>query len=126
MHTVAETRFRAMGSDAHLIVVGGRTDLIDVAQRRITVLEQRWSRFIDTSEVCELNRRAGDEVAVSAETVLLVERAIEAWRLTGGGFDPTLLGAVIRAGYDTTFERLGDRRTVIVGPSPGITPGGSA
>ena len=35
-------------------------------------------------------------VAVSSETLLLVERAIDAWRLTGGSFDPTVLGAVIR------------------------------
>lgn len=106
MTVVAERRFRAMGSDAHLIVVGGPSGSIDDAERRIAALEQRWSRFIDTSEVSELNRRAGEEVAVSGDTALLVERAIEAWRLTGGGFDPTLLGAVIRAGYDVSFDDI--------------------
>jgi thiamine biosynthesis lipoprotein len=50
---------------------------------------------------------------VSNETVVLVERAIEAWRLTGGAFDPTVLGDVIRAGYDRTFEELG--------PAPGTS-----
>lgn len=111
MLTAAESRFRAMGSDVHLIVVGGRQGLIDDAQRRIVDLEQRWSRFIDSSEVCELNRRAGGEVIVSSETALLVVRAIEAWRLTGGGFDPTLLGAVVRAGYDVSFEQIDTDRS---------------
>jgi thiamine biosynthesis lipoprotein len=101
-----ERRFRAMGSDVHLIVVGGANDLIDEAQRRIDQLEQRWSRFIEGSEICELNRRAGNDVVVSCETALLVERAIEAWRLTGGGFDPTVLGAMVRAGYDRRFEEM--------------------
>jgi thiamine biosynthesis lipoprotein len=43
---------------------------------------------------------------VSADTALLVERSIEAWRLTGGGFDPTVLGAMLRAGYDVSFEQI--------------------
>src|SRR5205085_3364897 len=41
------------------------------------------------------------------ETLELVERAVDAWRLSGGGFDPTVLGAVIRAGYDRSFDQLG-------------------
>lgn len=135
MSAFAERRFRTMGSDTHLVVVGGDVDrLLDDAQRRIVQLEQRWSRFIDTSEVCELNRRAGDAVIVSADTALLVERAIEAWRLTGGGFDPTVLGAVLRAGYDTSFEtiaadRSGDSTagtsTLITGCTDIVIDGGS-
>jgi thiamine biosynthesis lipoprotein len=101
-----ERRFRAMGSDAHLIVVGGAEHLLDDACRRVDDLEQRWSRFIETSEVCELNRRAGHDLMVSAETAMLVERAIDAWRVTGGGFDPTVLGAVLRAGYDVSFDTM--------------------
>jgi len=106
MANVVERRFPAMGSDAHLVVVGGAPHLVDDAVRRIEQLEQRWSRFIDTSEISELNRRAGEAVTVSPETAMLVERAIEAWRLTGGGFDPTLLGAVLRAGYDVSFDEM--------------------
>jgi FAD:protein FMN transferase len=103
---VHETRVRAMGSDAHLMVVAPDAALLDGAVARIAELEQRWSRFIPTSEISELNRRAGHGVRVSADTVVLVRRAVEAWRLTGGGFDPTVLGAVIRAGYDRSFDQL--------------------
>jgi thiamine biosynthesis lipoprotein len=46
-------------------------------------------------------------VALSADSVRLVERALDAWRLTVGRFDPTVLGAVIRAGYDRSFDQLG-------------------
>jgi thiamine biosynthesis lipoprotein len=94
-----------MGSDAHLVVVGD-AELLTVARRRIEELESRWSRFRPDSEVCELNRRSGDPVEVGDDTRLLVQRAIDAWRLSGGAFDPTVLGAVIRAGYDRSFDTL--------------------
>jgi FAD:protein FMN transferase len=105
--TINNQRFRAMGSDAQVIVVGGRDGVLDTAIARIEQLEARWSRFRRDSEVCELNRHAGSPVAVSSDTMLLVRRAIEAWRITGSSFDPTVLGAVIEAGYDRSFELLG-------------------
>jgi FAD:protein FMN transferase len=96
-----------MGSVAHLIVVGGPPRLIDHAIRRVDDLERRWSRFLPDSEVSQLNRWAGIPVALSPDTITLVEHAMVAWRLSGGAFDPTVLGAVIRAGYDRSFEHLG-------------------
>jgi thiamine biosynthesis lipoprotein len=101
---VTMLRFRAMGSDAHVIVVGGPAGLARRARDRIDDLERRWSRFRSDSEVSALTGRAGSRVAVSAETRLLVERAVDAWRLTGGAFDPTVLGAVLRAGYTRSFD----------------------
>jgi thiamine biosynthesis lipoprotein len=121
MSTVNERRFRAMGSDAHLVVVGGSKDLLELAVRRIKMLEHRWSRFIDTSEICELNRRAGTALTVSADTVLLVRRAIEAWRLTGGAFDPTVLGSVLRAGYDVSFDKMTGNRKAVTSASTLVT-----
>jgi len=99
--------FRAMGSDAHVIVVGGPSGVAERGRRRIEALEGRWSRFLPDSEISELTRRAGEWVTLSTDSVLLVERALDAWRLTVGRFDPTVLGAVIRAGYDRSFDRLG-------------------
>jgi thiamine biosynthesis lipoprotein len=110
-------RFRAMGSDAHVILVGGRAGLVDDVRRRIVDLERRWSRFRPDSEVNALNARGGEAVEVSAETRLLVARAVEAWRITGGAFDPTVLGSLQRAGYSQSFE-LGPRR--VAGPGLAI------
>ncbi len=104
----ADLTFAAMGTDAHVVVVGGSAGLAERARRRIAELEQRWSRFLPHSEVSRLTRAAGAAVPVSAETRELVERAVAAWELTGGRFDPTVLGAVIRAGYDRPFDELRD------------------
>src|SRR4051812_7308322 len=112
-----DMRFRAMGSDAHVIVVGGPAGLLEVAQSRIAELEARWSRFVDHSEVCELRRNAGTWVPVSDDTVQLVEFAIEGWRVSGGGFDPLVLDDVERAGYDRTFTDLSNHSSIAV-PAP--------
>jgi thiamine biosynthesis lipoprotein len=103
----AERQLKVMGSDAHLIVVGGPSGLVDEMVARIEQLEQRWSRFIPDSEVNALNGAAGEFVSVSADTVELVTRAQQAWQLSGGAFDPTVLGPLIRAGYDRSFDALG-------------------
>jgi thiamine biosynthesis lipoprotein len=97
-----------MGSDAHVIVVAddGEAARLDAAVARIVQLELRWSRFLPHSEVSRLNAHAGSAVSVSPDTVLLVRRATEAWRLSGGACDPTVLDAVLRAGYDRSFEQL--------------------
>lgn len=120
-HGVVEDRFRAMGSDIHLVVVGGTADMLSQAWARIEVLEQRWSRFRPDSEICRLNAAAGESLVVTADTLLLVQRAIDAWRLTGGGFDPTLLDALVAAGYDRTFDELHDDGAVGAPPMPRLS-----
>jgi thiamine biosynthesis lipoprotein len=104
-----EVRFRAMGSECHLVVMGGDADALRRAHARVDELEARWSRFLPGSEVSLLNVAAGTPVEVSADTMMLVERAVEAWRFTGGTFDPTVLGPMLRAGYDRPFDDIGDR-----------------
>ena len=102
----AERRFRGWAATCDVVVVGPDR-LADSAVRRVADLERRWSRFDERSEVSALNRHAGAPVLVSAETLELVERALDVCRLTHGWFDPTVLGALERAGYDRSFEQVG-------------------
>jgi thiamine biosynthesis lipoprotein len=95
-----------MGSAAEVHVVGDADGLVALARRRIEDLEARWSRFLPTSEISRLNASAETPVPVSPETYELIERALDAWRMTEGRFDPTVLGDVLRAGYVTSFEHL--------------------
>lgn len=112
----AERRVRAMGCDAHVIVVGRDAQDPDVqawadsALRRIEQLEARWSRFRETSEVSQLNAHPGRPTIVSADTFLLVERAVRASELTGGRYDPTVLDAVVALGYDRDFREVRSSR----------------
>jgi thiamine biosynthesis lipoprotein len=107
----AERTFPAMGTTARVIVVtapGARDDecLLDWAQGRIEELEDKWSRFRPGSELCRLNAAAGRPVVVSAETFDVVSRAVDAWFVTTGRYDPTILPALVAAGYDRTFADL--------------------
>ena len=101
--SVHETRFRVMGGDAHLVLVGGDPVLLDDARAHLELLEARWSRFRPSSEVSRLDARPGRPVVVSRDTFAMIAHAIEAWHRTGGRFDPTVLPALRVAGYDRDF-----------------------
>ncbi len=105
MSQCVERRFPAMGTDAHVVVVGDAR-LLDQAQARIQQLEERWSRFRPTSELNVLNAAAGREVPVSVDTVTLVRACTTAWAATNGRFDPTLRHVMVALGYDRDFALL--------------------
>jgi thiamine biosynthesis lipoprotein len=99
-----------MGTDTHLVVTARSprtaSAALDRGRERIDELEALWSRFRPASEISVLNALAGMPVRVSPETIALVQRALDGVRLTDGLFDPTVLGAVVRAGYDRTYTEL--------------------
>ncbi len=98
-----ELRFRVMGTDTHVVVVGGPTGSCERAAARLADLEALWSRFRDDSEISRLNAAGGRPVVVSRLTFELIERAVRAWERTGGAFDPTVLPALSAAGYDRDY-----------------------
>lgn len=98
--------FRVMGCEATVVVAGGPPSLAAWAQRRLDQLESLWSRFRPDSEISRLNAAGGAVMEVSPETLHLVQRGIEAWQLTDGAYDPTVLGDMLRAGYTVTFDTL--------------------
>lgn len=100
-------RFRAMGTDVHVRVVGGPPELAVEAQRAVESREARWSRFLAHSELTILNNAGGGRpVIVSPDTFALVAAAVEACRLTAGAFDPTVLTSLVAAGYDRPHGQL--------------------
>jgi thiamine biosynthesis lipoprotein len=95
-----------MGTTARLFLFNGPANLENDLRARLTELEQHWNRFVDNSEVSLMNRADGRAVKVTADTMLLVQRALSASRRTGGWFDPTLLHELEAAGYDRPFADL--------------------
>ncbi len=79
---------------------------VEIAASRLEQLEDLWSRFRPTSDVCQLNRSAGSLRSVAAETVQLLDMAVAGWLRTGGLFDPTVHEAVVAAGYDRTWAHV--------------------
>jgi thiamine biosynthesis lipoprotein len=68
--------------------------------------ERRFSRFRADSELSRVNAAAGRPVRVSPTFAAVLERALEAAAQTEGLFDPTVLDALLAAGYDRDFDEL--------------------
>jgi len=67
------------------------------------------SRFNPDSELSRLNASAGKLFQASSILFEVVEAALQASRDTGGLFDPTILPELQAAGYDRSFEKVGER-----------------
>ena len=90
--------FTCMGNTANIVVIGDQ-QLLHQARVRLVDLENKWSRFIDTSEISLINNSDGKEMYVSADTVTLVRYLVDAQSRTHRLFDPSLLPALIGLGY---------------------------
>ena len=125
----SERRFRAMNTDVHVVVVASGTAEAQIAlataEQAVHDREARWSRFLPESELSILNRSCGRPVIVAEDTFGLVCRAIDAWQLTGGVFDPTVGASLLAAGYDRSFELVTrDDPPRAVPSMPAATPAG--
>jgi len=113
--------FRAMGTDVSLY--GPGSDVFDEAfvsvQRVFEAEERRFSRFRDDSELTAVNRLAGRWVPVSSRFEGVVRLSLEQASATGGLFDPTVLHALMAAGYDRDFDEvLAGARGALHPPEP--------
>lgn len=79
-----------MGREARVVVLGEVARADERARHLIEVVERKWSRYRSGGEVARLNDKCGQAVVVSPETYGLVTRAVGAWRVTGGCFDPSV------------------------------------
>jgi Membrane-associated lipoprotein involved in thiamine biosynthesis len=102
--------FRAMGTSISLLAPEADASTLARAQENVESVfareEDRFSRFKETSELTQVNKRAGRWVDVSPRFEEVVRLAIGHAESTGGLFDPTVLDAVIAAGYDRDFDEV--------------------
>lgn len=103
--------FRAMGTTVTLITDGRASDrAFRRAARAVETLfsreEMRFSRFRSDSELSFVNAGAGRWTRVSPGFAALVCHALDAAARSGGLFDPTVLPALLAAGYDRDFDEL--------------------
>lgn len=109
--------FRAMDTAVDVLALAPtRPALVDQVPALFEDAEQRFSRFRRSSLLSRLNR--GE--AIDDPTFVSVCRlALSAFELTGGLFNPMILPALTRSGYDTTFASIsgGELRPTLV-PDP--------
>ncbi len=107
-------RFRSMAMDIVLtgppaVTVTERRAFDEVAgavERTFREIDARFSRFREDSELSIVNANAGRWQLVSVRFAEVVRRSLEAARATDGLFDPTVLPALLAAGYDRDYDEL--------------------
>ena len=99
--------FRAMNTGVHLSLYTARKRPIgDHVVGLFRYFEQILSRFRPASELSRLNSHPDTAFAASPDLFAAVEAALWAAQQTEGIYDPTILPALERAGYDRTFDAL--------------------
>jgi FAD:protein FMN transferase len=106
--------FGAMGTVVTLIgpAPGSERDRA-ILERALTIVratfareEERFSRFRLETEISRVNAEAGRWTTVSRPFRKVLRASLEAARSTGGLFDPTVLPALLAAGYDRDFDAV--------------------
>ena len=100
----SERYAHAMGSPAHIVAGDAPDGVVDWAVGELERLEQCWSRFRSDSELARVNARSGEWTDVGAALLLAMTCAADLSRATEGRFDPTIIDALERSGYDRTFD----------------------
>ena len=102
--------FRAMGTSISMLAPPEASSrhaaAADAVRSVFAEEEERFSRFRGTSELTRVNRRAGRWVNVSPRFEELARLALGHAATSAGLFDPTVLDAVIAAGYDRNYDEV--------------------
>lgn len=99
--------FKAMGCKTTAIVESkNEPELLQMVPLWFEEWEQCLSRFRPTSELNRLNQAAGWPVQVSETLWQVFQAALEAEKNSSGLVTPTVLRALLAAGYDRSFESL--------------------
>jgi thiamine biosynthesis lipoprotein len=120
---VVDLTFRAMASAVEVILVDPADGVEDYVRRRLDELERRWSRFLPESDISRLNSAPEAFVVISPDTIELLEAMKLAWRLTDGGYDPSMLAAINAAGYTKSIDGLNRTSRMARRPSRGHSIG---
>lgn len=121
---VHQTSGRVMGSDYHVLTVGGPPYLPALARGRLAALEARWSRFQPTSELSQVSATDGQWLTASSDTFQLIDVMVAAWERTGGRCDASVLPGLVAAGYDRDLGALPtDRAAATLVDPPAAAPG---
>ncbi len=101
-----------MGGHATITVVGSKPGMLDSASAELDRLEKLWSRFLPDSDISRMNSAEGAPTRVDPLTVGLLEAMSVASAETDGDYDPSLLPALVEAGYRVSLVHH-DRSTLL-------------
>jgi thiamine biosynthesis lipoprotein len=104
--------FTALGTSCSVAVTVSRRDAdrareaLAAGRAELATCENVLSRFRPDSDLSRLNRLAGSWMRVDERLARALAAAVRLRDETNGRFDPTILPALVDAGYDVSFEQL--------------------
>jgi thiamine biosynthesis lipoprotein len=108
---VIRLEFRAVGTTCSASVTrgSGAQRALAAARAEVEACEEALSRFRPDSDLSRLNAASGTWLVVDERLREALVLALAARASTRGRFDPTVLTALVAAGYDRSFEQLAPR-----------------
>lgn len=117
IHLEGSQHIMATSVGLHLAVPSGEVTAARAAMERcfawLVEVGQRLTRFDQSSELCQLNARAGHWVVVSPMLLEVLAESLLAAQHSDGLFDPGLLPLLEALGYDRDYAEIAQREAGI-------------
>jgi FAD:protein FMN transferase len=103
--------FKALGTDISVQIVsddvslGFEKEIKNFYQEK----EKIFSRFLEKSELGQLNKNLGRYNKASSDIIEVAEKCLEYNKVTGGYFDPRVIEVLENIGYDRNFKDIDTR-----------------
>lgn len=110
--TITTKNFKAMGTDCEILIHTTLSEektnkLAELAEQRVRILEDSWTRFKPDSALSQFNSLNGlPDIQVNQDLWRLLNTMKQAWELTEGAYDPTVIHALRHHGYNQTLTNL--------------------
>ena len=112
MKSEEKSNFRALGTDINIRIVANGEDEAKRARKDVGGMEnlfrtkQRiFCRFNSDSELSQLNENLGPFQKASPDILYLASRALHYNKISGGLYDPRIIGILEKIGYDKYFHQ---------------------
>jgi FAD:protein FMN transferase len=106
------SEFKALGTDINIQILNDSKDDKKRAKKIIagikTLYKEKqkiFDRFDPESEITSLNKNLGLFQNASADMLYLAERALYYNKISGGLYDPRIIGILEKIGYDSDFRK---------------------
>lgn len=97
-----------MGTDVSAEIIDGGQSAEKAAERIKEIFaenEKIFSRFRKDSELSKINDNVGKEITISLKMHEVLELCLKFYDLSGGYFDPRIIGNLEKIGYDKDFSQ---------------------
>ncbi|MFC1730782.1 FAD:protein FMN transferase [candidate division KSB1 bacterium] len=104
-------KFDALGTGIELWLDSNQTrdsvNDLETIEKQVVEFEKTFSRFLEESELSQLNKTDG-QFKASSEMMVLLKLAKDFYKRTDGLFDPTVARPLEKLGYNKSFHTLGE------------------